>query len=95
MLTSCLIGDQCLIGQGSVISEGCVVNSGSIIAAGAVLPPLTIVPSRQLWAGNPAKFLRNVSDEEFNTSLQGAKDYHKLAIEYASDFDNFNKQYNI
>ena len=95
MLTSCLIGDQCLIGQGSIISEGCVVNSGSIIAAGAVLPPNTSVPSRELWAGNPAKFVRKVSDEEFANSMKSAKGYHDLANNHKVDFDKFNGQFQI
>jgi carbonic anhydrase/acetyltransferase-like protein (isoleucine patch superfamily) len=53
-----------LIGQGSVIQEGAVVERNSIVAAGAVVLPGTLVPSGQLWAGNPAAFVRNVTDEE-------------------------------
>ena len=95
LLTSCLVGDQCLIGQGSVVSEGCVVNSGAVIAAGAVLPPLTVVPSKQLWAGNPAKYVRDVTDTEFKEALEGATSYHKLALDYADNFNKFNTQYNV
>lgn len=64
LLTSCSVGDFALIGQGAVVTEGCTVGSHAIIAAGAVLPPNTHVPDKQLWAGNPAKFVRDVSAEE-------------------------------
>jgi carbonic anhydrase/acetyltransferase-like protein (isoleucine patch superfamily) len=58
LLTSCVVGDRVLVGQGAIIQEGCEVSSDSIIAAGAVLMPGTVVPSGQLWAGNPAVFKR-------------------------------------
>lgn len=48
----------------AVILEGCVVERNSMIAAGSVLLPHTIVPSGQLWAGNPAVYIRDVKDEE-------------------------------
>jgi len=93
-LTSCLVGDQCLIGQGSIVSEGCVVNTGAIVAAGAVLPPNTTVPAMQLWAGNPAKFIRNVTDDELAASISGALEYCKLAQEQGADFKAFDVKYN-
>lgn len=64
LLTSCTIGDNVLIGQGAIIQEGSIIESNSIVAAGAVVLPETLVPSGQLWAGNPAIFVRDVTDEE-------------------------------
>lgn len=64
VLTSCFIGDVCVIGQGAIVPEGCVVEYGSMVADGAVLAPYTQVPSKQLWAGNPAKFVRDIEDDE-------------------------------
>jgi gamma-carbonic anhydrase len=93
-LTSCLVADQALIGQGSVISEGCVVGTGSIIAAGAVLPPNTHVPAMQLWAGNPAKFIRAVTDAELAASITGALEYSKLGAEQGAEFGAFDAKYN-
>jgi len=31
-----------------------------VVAAGALVPPGTVIPSGQVWAGSPAKFLRNL-----------------------------------
>lgn len=64
LITSCIIGNRTLVGQGAVIMEGCEVGNDCIIAAGAVVLPGTLIPSKQLWAGNPAKYVRDVTDEE-------------------------------
>lgn len=64
LLTSCVVGASSLIGQGAIIQAGAEIGSESMIAAGAVVLPNTVVPSKQLWAGNPAKYIRDVSDEE-------------------------------
>ena len=53
-----------MIGQGSIIQEGSDIGSNTIIAAGSVILPGTLVPSGQLWAGNPAVYVRDVSEEE-------------------------------
>lgn len=42
----------------------CQVESGSMVAAGAVVDRGTTVPSGELWAGNPAKRLRELKEEE-------------------------------
>jgi hypothetical protein len=64
LLTSCIVGDGSLVGQGSIIQEGCDIGKNCIIAAGAVVLPDTVVPEGELWAGNPAVFIRKVTDEE-------------------------------
>jgi len=59
------IGDGCLIGIGSNVLHNTKMNDGSMIAAGAVITNKEI-PTKQLWAGVPAKFLKNLpKDEEF------------------------------
>jgi carbonic anhydrase/acetyltransferase-like protein (isoleucine patch superfamily) len=52
-----VIGDGCLIGIGSNVLHNTKLNDGSMIAAGAVITNKE-VPTRQLWAGVPAKFLK-------------------------------------
>ena len=61
---SAKIEDHCLIGMGSVIQEGCEIQTESFIAAGAVLPPNTVVKSGELWAGVPARKLRDLTAEQ-------------------------------
>lgn len=59
----CTIEDNVLIGMGSIVMDDCVIGEGSIIAAGAIVTQGTIVPPGSLYAGVPAKFLKEVSPE--------------------------------
>jgi carbonic anhydrase/acetyltransferase-like protein (isoleucine patch superfamily) len=59
----CTIHDNVLIGMGAIIMDACVVESNSIIAAGAVLTEGTHVPAGTIFAGVPARKLKDVSPE--------------------------------
>ena len=48
--------------------EGSLVESNSVLAPGTVLPPGRLVPSGQLWAGNPARFVRDLMKDEVSPS---------------------------
>ena len=85
LLISCTIGDDVLVGQGAIVQEGSSVASKCIVAAGAVLPPNTQVPSGQLWAGNPAKFIRNVTPEEATSFAKSASSYAALATQHKTN----------
>lgn len=61
---SATVEDHCLIGMGSILRENVVVETESFIAAGAVISPGTTVPSGELWVGQPARKLRDLSAEE-------------------------------
>lgn len=80
------IGDFCLIGQGSILGKNTTVHAKSIIAAGAVVLPNTTVPSGQMWAGNPAKFIRDVKATEAATMEPQATHYTALAEEHSKSF---------
>lgn len=57
----CTIQDNVLIGMGAIVMDDCVIESNSIIAAGAVVVKGTRVPSGTIFAGMPAKKLKEVS----------------------------------
>lgn len=59
----CTIEDHVLIGMGSIVMDGAVVGEGAIIAAGAIVTQGTKVPPGTIYAGNPAKYLKDVSPE--------------------------------
>ena len=59
----CTIEDRVLVGMGSIIMDDCVVGSNSIIAAGSVLPKKTIVPEGSVFAGIPAKKIKEINPE--------------------------------
>lgn len=57
------VHDNVLIGMGAIIMDNCEIGSNSIIAAGAVLTEGTIVPSGCIYAGVPAKKVKDISEE--------------------------------
>lgn len=59
----CTIQDNVLIGMGSIIMDDCIVESNSIIAAGAVVTKNTRVEAGSIYAGVPAKKVKDISEE--------------------------------
>ncbi|WP_010518437.1 gamma carbonic anhydrase family protein [Croceivirga radicis] len=59
----CTIEDNVLVGMGAIVMDDCVLESNSIIAAGAVVTKGTRVPSGTIFAGMPARKIKEVSPE--------------------------------
>ena len=53
-----IIGENSFIGAGSTILKGVTIGNRSIIGAGSVVA--CDVPSDEIWAGNPAKFIKRI-----------------------------------
>ncbi len=60
------INDYALIGMGATLLDYVEVGEGAIIAAGSVVLSNTIIPPHTLWAGVPAKYIKNVEPEQSN-----------------------------
>lgn len=58
LVHGCTIHDNVLIGMGSIVMDNCIVESNSIIAAGAVLLEGTHVKAGSVYAGVPAKLVK-------------------------------------
>ena len=56
----CTIHDNVLVGMGAIIMDGAVIESNAIIAAGSVVLEKTIVKSGSIYAGIPAKFVKDI-----------------------------------
>ena len=63
-LDGCTIKDYAFIGMGATVHPGAVIESYAMVAAGAVVPAGTVVPSGQVFAGNPASYLRDLTTTE-------------------------------
>lgn len=59
----CTVEDNVLIGMGAIVMDNCRIGSNSIIAAGAVLLEGTEVPPGSIYAGVPAKKVKDISQE--------------------------------
>ncbi|CAL5228724.1 g11909 [Coccomyxa viridis] len=79
------VEDSTLVGMGATILDGVTVQKGSVVAAGAVVTPGKTVPSGEVWAGNPAKMLRKLEEEETGFIAQAANDYAALAAVHAAE----------
>lgn len=56
-----VVGDGALIGISATVLSRCVIGAGALIAAGAVVMEGTHVPPHTLWAGCPARQLKELS----------------------------------
>jgi carbonic anhydrase/acetyltransferase-like protein (isoleucine patch superfamily) len=75
LLHGCTIEDRSFIGMGAVIIDGARVKSGGMVAAAAVVTYRKEVPEGEIWAGNPAKLLREMKDSEKKFIAISAQNY--------------------
>lgn len=59
----CTVHDNVLIGMGAIVMDNCEIGSNTIIAAGAVVTEGTKVPSGCIFAGVPAKKVKDIPEE--------------------------------
>ncbi|MDA9817820.1 gamma carbonic anhydrase family protein [Flavobacteriaceae bacterium] len=82
IIHACTIKNYAFVGMGCVVMDMAVVEEYAMLAAGAVLTPGKVVKSGQIWAGNPAKYLRDLTQKENDYIKTSALNYVKLANEY-------------
>ena len=76
--------DNCFIGMGATIMDDAVIEEGAMVAAGALVPPGKRVKKGEIWAGNPAKYFRDLRDEEAAFIFTSADNYVAHVNEYLS-----------
>ena len=84
VIHACTLQDNCFVGMSTTLLDGSVVESNGMLAAGAVLTPGKRVPAGELWAGNPAKKLRDLTPKDLDFFPVSAAGYVSLAQEYMS-----------
>jgi carbonic anhydrase/acetyltransferase-like protein (isoleucine patch superfamily) len=82
LLHACEIQDDAFIGMHSTVLDGVVVETGAMVAAGALVSPRKIVRKGELWAGNPAQKLRDITEKDLMSFKQSALHYVELAKAY-------------
>ncbi|MFV0472287.1 MAG: gamma carbonic anhydrase family protein [Paludibacteraceae bacterium] len=80
------IDDYALIGMGATVLDYAEVGKGAIVAAGALVLSNTKIPPHTLWAGVPAKFVKNVAPDQANEINR------KIAHNYAMYAGWYNKE---
>lgn len=87
ILHGCTVHDDVLIGMGSIVMDNAVVHSNTIIAAGAIVLEGTVCEGGAVYAGVPAKKVKDISPEKV------AGEIHRIAnnyIGYAAWFSEAN-----
>ncbi len=82
LLHACEVQDDSFIGMHSTVLDEAVVETGAMVAAGAVVTPRKIVRKGELWAGNPAVKLRDITEKDLEMFRRSAESYVKLAQAY-------------
>lgn len=75
----CTVEDNVLIGMGAIVMDDAIVGAGSVIAAGAVVLPGTKIPSGSIYAGVPAKKVKEAGEEMRAVIVRTARNYPMYA----------------
>lgn len=78
----CTIEDNVLIGMGAIVMDDAVIGKESVIAAGAVILPGTKVEAGSIYAGTPAKRIKDIGPEMREVIARTARNYPMYATWY-------------
>ena len=82
LLHACILQDASFVGMGAILMDNVLVETGGMVAAGSLVTPNKIIHKGEIWAGNPAKFFRNLTQEESDFIMISAENYRKHVEEY-------------
>ncbi|RYE89947.1 MAG: gamma carbonic anhydrase family protein [Oxalobacteraceae bacterium] len=60
IIHACTLHDRAFVGMGATVLDGAVIESGGMLAAGGLLTPGKRIPAGELWAGSPARKMRDI-----------------------------------
>ncbi len=83
MVHGCTIEDRGFVGLGAIAMNKSVIGSDAMLAAGAMLTEGKVMEPRMLWAGRPAKPMRELSDAAIAGMKAGVAHYTENARHHA------------
>ena len=89
IIHGCTVHDNVLIGMGSIIMDGAVIHSNSIVGAGALITEGTIVESGSVWAGLPARKVKDIDQSLLEGQVNRISRNYNM---YAGWYDQENEQ---
>lgn len=75
------IGKNVLVGMNAVVMDHVIIGHNSIIGALCFVPEGMIIPERKIVVGNPAKIIKDVTDEMLEWKTKGTQLYQQLPAE--------------
>jgi carbonic anhydrase/acetyltransferase-like protein (isoleucine patch superfamily) len=85
LVHGCTIHDNVLVGMGAIVMDGVVVESNSIIAAGAVVLEETHIESGTIYAGIPAKKVKELNEEQTARLIEGISNNYVMYSSWFKD----------
>ena len=82
IIHACTLGDRCFIGMGAIVMDGAIIEPGAMVAAGAMVTPGKTVPTGELWAGRPARKMRDLTQKEQDNLTISALRYIEFGRAY-------------
>ncbi len=82
VLHACTVEDNAFIGIQACVMDDCIVEKGAMVAAGALVTPGKIVKANEVWAGSPAKKLRDINQNDLDFFEINRERYQRLARDY-------------
>lgn len=82
IIHGCTISDNVLVGMGSIILNNAKIGKNTIIGAGSLVTQGKIFPGGVLILGNPAKVVRELTDDEIKSIKSSADNYVNLSKRY-------------
>ena len=80
------IGKNCLIGMNAVIMDNVILGDECIVGALSFIKADQHIPARSMLVGNPAKIIKQVTDEMMHWKIEGTKIYQQLAIDMQNEW---------
>ncbi len=82
LLHGCTLEDGSFVGMGATVMDNVVVETGAMVAAGSLVTPGKHIKKGELWAGNPAKYWRDLRDEEIAVWPGQCAHYAEMAAKH-------------
>ena len=89
VIHGCTIKDNVLIGMGAIVLDDAVVESNTIVAAGSVVTKGTVVESGWVYAGTPAKKMKQLGEELLKGEVESIVNAYSM---YASWYEDENQE---
>ena len=87
MVHGCTIENRGFVGLGAIAMNKSVIGSDAMLGAGAMLTERRVMGERELWAGRPAKKLKDLTDAAIAGMRMGVAHYAENAKHHAQAVD--------
>lgn len=82
LIHACTLHADSFVGMKACVMDGAVVEQGALVAAGALVTPGKHIGAGQMWAGSPARYVRDVNEKDLEMMAYIQPNYMQLAKDY-------------